>query len=404
MKRWISPTPQKKAPKERAKNSSSQRPPQRKETCPPPAAPVTIFVTVPPVTILVTAAPAAIQAPVAIHASAAPPPPPPPTAAPTQKQVVAEFPATKPPTTKCDWKFLSYKPSEYETKWAARIKDVQDHVCSSVQSEFAALNQAYIAELWKCTPHTPYDQRADCPPSKPDEYNRAAFSSMFYQSMCGGENKTIETFLEPIAGVLRHPNICPDGSKTVDKNYMVVDPYLVSQVTGKLYFFDVGASTWNQGAGGASQSWFDAVYNFECWRHIDEMYLWEGTQVSAKQLWNDVPRPLRPHYHYYMSLASTEPENFNNPLTMLRNVATPDDYVIIKIDIDAPSIEDAFIHQILNDVELSRLIDELYFEHHVHMDPMIDRGWGHGPTLKQEVSLQLFSALRRLGIRAHSWV
>ena len=51
--------------------------------------------------------------------------------------------------------------------------------------------------------------------------------------------------------------------------------------------------------------------------------------------------------------------------------------------------------------------DEFYFEHHVLHSPM-GRSWtrGSGPALQQTLSdsYALFTRLRELGVRAHSWV
>ena len=74
--------------------------------------------------------------------------------------------------------------------------------------------------------------------------------------------------------------------------------------------------------------------------------------------------------------------------------------VLLKLDIDSTRIEEAIIDQILAASD-NYLIDELYFEHHVHTPP-------HVPVLPESTTLRdtycIFSALRHKGVLAHAWV
>ncbi len=69
---------------------------------------------------------------------------------------------------------------------------------------------------------------------------------------------------------------------------------------------------------------------------------------------------------------------------------------------DAPKIEKPLYEQIIADPELSSRIDEFYFEHHVRL-PDMEEFWGVEPTETLVDSYEIFSRLRELGIRAHSW-
>ena len=62
-------------------------------------------------------------------------------------------------------------------------------------------------------------------------------------------------------------------------------------------------------------------------------------------------------------------------MTFIKELTTPEDYVVFKLDIDAPAIEIALVQQIMGDRELLALIDEFYFEHHVTGSPMQWKGW-----------------------------
>ena len=91
-----------------------------------------------------------------------------------------------------------------------------------------------------------------------------------------------------------------------------------------------------------------------------------------------------------------------NPLRALKSLGSVDDFIVVKVDIDTPSIEEPLIAQILDDEGLSELIDELYFEHHVLLSPM-RKWWATGLNdtgCAVQDSYALFHALRQRGIRA----
>ena len=49
-------------------------------------------------------------------------------------------------------------------------------------------------------------------------------------------------------------------------------------------------------------------------------------------------------------------------------------------------------------------VDEFYFEHHVNFTQMVTRGWGtNTDPMSHADSVRRFLALRKRGIRAHSW-
>ena len=74
-------------------------------------------------------------------------------------------------------------------------------------------------------------------------------------------------------------------------------------------------------------------------------------------------------------------------------------------------MERALVDALLSSPALTRLVDELYWEHEVVGSPMVHRGWrllqnqqpGEAVDTLAD-SYALFGALRQRGIRAHSWV
>ena len=70
----------------------------------------------------------------------------------------------------------------------------------------------------------------------------------------------------------------------------------------------------------------------------------------------------------------------------------------------AVQVEEALVSQLLASPDLMALIDDFYWEHHVNFEPMVSI-WQDGASKSKSMndSLLLFSALRRAGVRAHSW-
>jgi hypothetical protein len=65
-----------------------------------------------------------------------------------------------------------------------------------------------------------------------------------------------------------------------------------------------------------------------------------------------VPAVLRPWYHWFNIPASSDPKSGDNPLNHIRAVARPEDYVLLKLDIDCTPVEEAIIAQLLSDPTL----------------------------------------------------
>ena len=90
----------------------------------------------------------------------------------------------------------------------------------------------------------------------------------------------------------------------------------------------------------------------------------------------------------------------------MRAIATPKDFVVVKIDIDNSTVEEPLVAQLLADAHLARLVDEIFYEHHVRGTPMWTCCWRQGTVTDHTLvhSYDVFTRLRELGIRAHSWV
>eukprot|EP00403_Amphidinium_massartii_P011653 CAMPEP_0178413676 /NCGR_PEP_ID=MMETSP0689_2-20121128/22650_1 /TAXON_ID=160604 /ORGANISM="Amphidinium massartii, Strain CS-259" /LENGTH=415 /DNA_ID=CAMNT_0020034955 /DNA_START=80 /DNA_END=1324 /DNA_ORIENTATION=- len=331
----------------------------------------------------------------------------------------------------CGWNFKRYIPSSLEKQWWDVVDEVGGvgvDICKSMrQDRFWPLFMIYITTcsrkdlIVSDKTHPPCDCEASF--GKRD-YNPDVFSRFEYENSCTGEIRY--SFIEPLAGVLRHPALCqPRGGETEQnsnktfnylkfkprKDWMVVDQWDLLNRHGsaksRYLYFDAGASIWDAGPGGASQSWFDALYRSKC-AVFDGYWLWEAQPFPGKVL-DMIPGSVLPKYHWFNVPASQNASDKFSPLYHIKAVATPEDHVVVKIDIDTAHVEDAIIAGILADKTLQGLIDEIYYEHHVNVLPM-RTAWGknnpiHGynKEIGQRESIGIFKKLREAGIRAHSW-
>jgi hypothetical protein len=122
------------------------------------------------------------------------------------------------------------------------------------------------------------------------------------------------------------------------------------------------------------------------------------------QVFEQIPTKILPHYHWYNVPVSPNPKDPMFALRFIKDICTPDDFVVMKLDIDNTPVEEGIINALLADPVAISLIDELFWEHHVNVEEM----WGSWGTQKENHTIadsyRLFTKLRQLGIRAHSWV
>jgi hypothetical protein len=76
--------------------------------------------------------------------------------------------------------------------------------------------------------------------------------------------------------------------------------------------------------------------------------------------------------------------------------------VVVKIDTNGGP-EMGFLMQILNDTQLSNMIDHLYFEHHIHLRELAS-SWRRTMVGTIKDSLDIFEMVSEKGVAAHFWV
>ena len=240
-------------------------------------------------------------------------------------------------------------------------------------------------------------------------------------------------YIEALAGVLRHPRTCevptkeipdPSGKWRSRRDWLLTDTWTIHRNDAfasrfrrpRFLFYDLGATTWSFGHGGevgqqapeeiSSQNWFHALYANKHCAPFDRMFLYEVTEYPRAKVFDPIPGHVLPKYHWINRPAQVDVESWDNPWNHVLSEASEADFVVMKLDVDHPGIENPLMDTLLATPELMRRVDEFYFEHHVRLKIMMACCWGDvsGSRLRQDASLRLFTKLRQHGMRAHSWI
>jgi hypothetical protein len=135
---------------------------------------------------------------------------------------------------------------------------------------------------------------------------------------------------------------------------------------------------------------------------FDHIYAFEVTKIAPEKVYEKLPSHFRAAYHWINLPVSPEPDGALNPLKLLLDNFNVDDFIVIKLDIDTPSVEMPLVRQLLEDPRYARLVDHFYFEHHVYLKELL-RNWGKAVKGSVAMSMKLFQDLRKKGIAAHYW-
>jgi hypothetical protein len=136
---------------------------------------------------------------------------------------------------------------------------------------------------------------------------------------------------------------------------------------------------------------------------------WEKSLLEPKSYWSKVPLKWQPYFSFY-NTAVGDSSLDTNPLTFIRQLSSARDFVSLKLDIDAPTIELSLASTLLSDSKVAALVDEFFFEIHYRCELMMLCGWGNiSDTPKREIRLdrlpvmEFFQKLRYAGVRSHFW-
>ena len=321
----------------------------------------------------------------------------------------------------------TYHPSEAEQVWlSGRAKG---HICNiSGHPRMRAAADAWVAysgspEVWN---------PGGRPPARPSPEQAAALSQFASKNATPHHQRAIE----PLHGIARHPDArvgCASTSgerarSKFDLTYLVLHNDCGHQGRGAakptVRLFDMGASmgffnisggipaaVHTGGGRTPSMPLLYRLYQDRC-LEPDAIYCWEvRTGVTSAEWWGSAPASLRAKTRFFevpvvegeLDEALAGKPNPSSFLQMLASTSRPEDFVVVKLDIDTPAIEQTIIAVLSQRPDLAALIDELFFEYHFYFDGK-DFGWGENVQGDVDTALGTMFRLRSLGIRAHFWI
>lgn len=175
--------------------------------------------------------------------------------------------------------------------------------------------------------------------------------------------------------------------------------------TSKLVLLDLGASLVFQGT---ASPLLTLLRQYEKFGFVfDHIYAFEITKQDPNMVYETLlPEKYISAYHWINVGVSARVGDKLNPLQSIVRKLNEDDFVVVKLDIDTSSIEFPLALELLEDKDgvYSKIIDQFYFEHHVHLGEMaLAKRWYRSMNGTVGESLELFSNLRKKGIPAHYW-
>ena len=308
-----------------------------------------------------------------------------------------------------------YEPSSLEAEWTrdARARARAGVLCAVIASE---------APLWPRWLEVSLAARAGAvlPPTAPAD--TSIWSTMTVS--LGGVDAPVR--LEPLAGFLRDPRegtcsahgLTPTIPDFPDSKALIfLDPTFYARVASHLassslsprpraLLFDAGSTRWQSApvAGQPERSglaWFIDTYK-ALGIEFDAVYAWEAAVKPARDYFSDMPTRIAARTHFYNVPVTDAGGGLDDVIAVIKTVSAPGDFVVFKLDIDTEHLEESIVLRLLEEADAGELVDDFFFEHHVDCDIM-RKWWGPVDLRDLHDSYSLFAALRKRGIRAHSW-
>ena len=173
--------------------------------------------------------------------------------------------------------------------------------------------------------------------------------------------------------------------------------------TSRTVLFDFGASLDFHGDPMNSPALFLVSLYRKFGFPFDHIYAFEITQKESQLVLDSLPADMIAAYHWINVGVSPDKFSRNNPWNLLLDNFNEDDLIIVKLDVDTSSVELPLALQLLNDARFHNLVDQFYFEHHVHMRE-IAHAWNSSMAGSVKDTMDLFQGLRKKGIPAHFWI
>lgn len=118
---------------------------------------------------------------------------------------------------------------------------------------------------------------------------------------------------------------------------------------------------------GPSMPLFYDLFSTRC-AIMDEIHGFEARPFDATEWYSHVPASIQPRVHFHnVPISADDQQKDTDPLRLIAKVASVDDFVVFKLDIDMFTLERAVVDEIITNrrgTNASLLIDEVLFEYH----------------------------------------
>ena len=333
---------------------------------------------------------------------------------------------------------VHYIPSPLETEWSTAVRARAGRLCEAVEAE-APLWQHWFDAAAQAVPGAPKEGALGFLQRRPAPFDAAADArvwSTLNVAFPGAGDQTVR--LEPLAGFLRDPRTSCRGVSSLQpaisyasedaKGHIFLDKQFYTEVARALrtaqgearrprvLLFDIGSTRWFAAGEGAETGhrgihWFVDTYA-RLGLPFDDIYAWEARPTAAAEYFKGMPLSVVARTHFLnlpvraaSGAAAGDGSLPDDIIAFIKTAAQPGDFVVLKLDIDAEELEERIVLDLMADDAALALIGDFYFEHHVENAVMGPLGWGPAGSHIRDIadSIHLFQALRRRGIRAHSW-
>lgn len=213
-------------------------------------------------------------------------------------------------------------------------------------------------------------------------------------------------YIDPLLPPMRHHNICRNMGDLMSLDYLVHDFEAMCRKlkpTSRRVLIDMGASLSFHGKKQPVVVLMELYKKFGF--AFDHIYAFEMTPFDPKKVFTDLlPEEYLPSYHWINVGVVPDEGAKLNPLHSILKTFNEDDLIVVKLDIDTAWVELPLAQQLLEDKDgvYQALVDQFYFEHHVHLGELAN-AWGSSMSGSIKDSFELFRGLREKGIPAHFW-
>ena len=218
----------------------------------------------------------------------------------------------------------------------------------------------------------------------------------------------LSQYMEPLLPPLRSLDLCLDKNQyLLDLAFHVHDfqqicysftPY------SRTIFIDMGASLLFHDNDNP------AIYMAQLYKKFgivfDHVYAYEYTTFTPEQtqsLFKELIPDLWKTSYHWINVGVDEKLNATmNPFTMIKQHFLPEDFIVVKLDVDTASVEMPLLNALLNDAHLHTLVDQFYFEYHIVIKEISMWGLEAAGTIFD--AMKAITQLREKGVPARFWV